>query len=130
MSETNQPHSALAAAFMRQQQPVPAAHNQNNYNVYDVINSLSYNPRDRFYKNQDIYLDGFTFTNCAFSNCRFISETGIFVLRSCLVMNDCQYFYGQAALRIIKLFNLQYPNPNAHPAYNVVRELHGTVTLE
>ena len=122
------PYQHLIANALAQKPQTPAV---SNLDIGAILDSISKNPRNRVYKNQNIYLDGYTFTNCVFSNCRLYSDTGIFALKSCIIMNDCQPIYGPSALRIIKLFNLQFHNPNAtYPIYNVVDEGHGSITLE
>jgi len=101
------------------------------FDLAAILESVAKNPRDRVYKNQDVFLDGYTFTNCCFINCVLYTDTGMFVLKSCTVMQDCQILLGPAALRIVKLFNLRFYNQNAPwPVYNAVNEPHGSITLE
>ena len=97
-----------------------------------ILESIAKNPRDRVYKDQTIYLDGYTFTNCCFNNCQLHSDSGIFALKGCMIMESCRFLFGPSALRIIKLFNLQYPPSGvaAHMVYQATNESHGTVTVE
>jgi hypothetical protein len=97
-----------------------------------ILESVAKNPRDRVYKDQRVHLDGYTFTNCCFNNCVLESDSGIFALKACMIMTNCQFYFGPSALRIIKLFNLLYPPSGvaAHEVYNATNEAHGTVTVE
>jgi hypothetical protein len=97
-----------------------------------ILESVSKNPRDRVYKGQQIHLDGYTFTNCCFSNCQLYSDSGIFALKACLVMNDCQFLLGPSALRVLRLFNMMYGNPNVqqYPVYQPTAHTDGSITIE
>ena len=100
-------------------------------NLQTIMESVARNPQDRYFKDQRVYLDGYVFTNCCFNHCELHSETGIFVLKSCMIMQNCVPFFGASALRVIKMLNLFFPNQLlSHPVYNVVNEAHGTITLE
>jgi hypothetical protein len=102
-----------------------------SFDVAAILESIARNPHDRVYKNQEVHLDGYTFTNCCFINCHLYSNTGIFALKSCTVMNDCHILFGPSALRIVKLFNMRFPNQNATwPVYNAASEPHGSITIE
>lgn len=97
-----------------------------------ILNSVAKNPQNRVYKDEAISLDGYTFTNCCFNNCVLETDSGLFALKACLIMQNCTFVFGPAAMRIIKVFNLQWPpsGPAAHPVYNAKAEPHGTLTVE
>jgi hypothetical protein len=99
--------------------------------VGSILDTLAKNPHDRVYRDQQIYLDGYTFTNCCFSHCELHSDSGIFVLRACLIMTDCTFILGSAALRIVRMFNTMYGNPNVtHPVYYAKQDSNGSITVE
>jgi hypothetical protein len=99
--------------------------------VVALLESIAKNPQNRVYKNETVFLDGYSFTNCCFINCVLYADTGIFALKSCTLTQDCKVLLGPAALRLVKLFNLYYPNQNApFPVYNAVGEPHGSITVE
>jgi hypothetical protein len=102
------------------------------FDVAAILESVAKNPANRVYTGQELHLDGYTFTNCCFNNCTLVSDSGIFALRSCLIMRNCSILFGPAALRIVKLFNLQFPPSGdaATPVYNAKAERHGTITVE
>lgn len=66
---------------------------------------------DRYYKNETIYLDGYTFINCCFHNCNLVTFAGTFTLKSCTIAGGV-FQFGPDAIRIIKLFNLTSQKPN------------------
>ena len=97
--------------------------------VTGILNALAKQPRDRYYKDQKIYLDGYTFTNCCFSNCTLVVGAGVFALKSCMIMANCNVEYTQPAVRSIKLFNRR--NPSAvFPGFNPTYEPDGSITIE
>ena len=90
---------------------------------------IAWNIRDRYYKNQTIPLDGYTFTNCCFHNCNLETDTGVFALRACTIAN-CQIRYGPNALRILKLFNIFNPSWKMFPKLLPNIGADGAVTIE
>lgn len=66
-----------------------------------------------FYHRKLIYLDGLTFVECSFENCRFITTNGTFTLRQCRIYGPETVFeYGGAALRIVQLHELMNSSVN------------------
>ena len=118
--------SAVARTILSgPQQPTPGLA------VGTILDTIAKNPQNRVYKDQTVYLDGYTFTNCCFTNCVLYTETGVFALKECLVMHDCRIVFGDSALRIVKLFNFAFGNPNVPwPQYHGSRESNGSVTIE
>lgn len=97
--------------------------------IASILEYYAQNPRDRYYKDQEVHLDGYTFTNCCFNNCRLITETGIFALRSCLIFPNCTFQYGPAAARVIRLWNVRNLNL-LWPDFSPKVEAEGSVTIE
>lgn len=93
-----------------------------------IIAKLAANVRDRYYKQQTVYLDGYTFTNCCFHNCILITETGTFSLKSCTIVS-CSVRYGPNAVRVIRLWNTFTVNTQ-WPIFNPKIEPDGAVTIE
>lgn len=102
------------------------------FDIAAILQSAAKNPLNRVYTDETIHLDGYTFTNCCFNNCVLQTDTGIFALKSCLIMVNCRIIFGSAALRVIKLFNLQFPPSGvaAQWVYNAKVEDNGTITVE
>jgi len=94
-----------------------------------LIAQLSKHVQNRYYKNQTIYLDGYTFDNCCFNNCSLITDIGTFVLRSCAIFDNCSLQYTPNAMRIIKLWNTRNIN-TVWPDFNPTRDPDGSVTIE
>jgi hypothetical protein len=92
-----------------------------------LLADMAKNIRDRYYKNQTIFLDGYTFTNCCFHNCTLVSNTGAFALHSCTLANYTLQF-GPNAVRLIKLFNLLSPQ-NPWPTFGPAVAPDGAVTV-
>lgn len=95
----------------------------------ELLDSIAKNPIDRYYKDQTIYLDGYAFTNCCFNNCKLVTEAGLFVLRSCMIMPNCELVFVGNALRVVKLWNVRHPNILS-ASYNPRVEADGSVTIE
>lgn len=142
-TESEPPKNSLLNAYLGAATALPPPPGTNPYSpaalqaaalidIGKVLDTLAKNPRDRVYKDQVIPLDGYTFTNCCFSNCELHTESGVFALNACLVMSDCRFIFGPAAIRIIKAFNLMFGvNPNAPwPVYNPAGNSNGSITIE
>lgn len=84
--------------------------------------------RDRYYKNETINLDGYSFTNCCFHQCVLVTNTGTFSLTSCVFLN-CNMRYGPTATRILRLWNLNVSN-NPWPFFNPKLNPDGSFTIE
>lgn len=88
--------------------PPPAVPGTGLESIFTALAELAKNINSRYYKNQVIYVDGYTFTNCCFHNCALVTDLGTFSLRSCTIAN-CQFRYGPNALRILRLWHLTEP---------------------
>lgn len=94
-----------------------------------VLATLAKNVENRYYKDQTVYIDGYTFTNCIFDNCVLNTNAGTFLFRSCRLINGCTIQYGPNAVRIIRLWNthaVNYQWPNFNPWIGA----DGSVTIE
>ncbi len=130
-SEQNQDPINLSAGSVATVVGTPGISATSSINIAAVLDSIAKNPQDRVYKEEVIHLDGYTFTNCCFSNCTLYTENGLFALRSCLIMRDCRLVFGLAALKVIKAFNLMYGNPNVQlPEFHADMDPNASVTIE
>lgn len=93
-----------------------------------LLKKYSYDVHDRFYKDQKIHLDGYSFTNCGFKNCTFVTNTGVFTIESCTFM-DCSVEFGDDAIRIIKLFHLFSGTGDEFPNFSPQMAPDGTTTI-
>jgi len=87
-----------------------------------LLSGFTPNVQNRYYKDETVHLDGYTFTNCCFNNCTLVTETGAFSIKNCLILPNCKIHFGPAATRVIQLWNvsnqnIQWPffNPQIHP---------------
>ncbi len=64
-----------------------------------------YTVDNRVYKHQDVYLDGYTFRNCAFINCTLHTSKANFHLVSCH-FDLCSVHFSGNALRAVRLSSL------------------------
>jgi hypothetical protein len=92
-----------------------------------LLAEMAKNIHDRYYKNQIVYLDGYTFTNCCFHNCTLVSTTGAFAINAC-TMASCLMQFGPTAMRLIKLYNVYNPT-NPWPAFGPEIAPDGAVSI-
>jgi len=85
--------------------------------------------RDRYYKGQEVHLDGYSFTNCCFHNCTLVSVTGVFALENCTVAG-CTVLFGEHAIRLIRLYNVVSPTAGYHPLFHPDRAPDGAITIK
>jgi hypothetical protein len=101
------------------------------FGLASIFESFANNPQNRVYKDKEIHLDGYVFTNCCFIHCDLYTENGLFVFKSCTIMQDCSVLFGPAALRIVKFFNLKFGNAGtSYPVFSAVNEPHGSITID
>ncbi|HEX8212962.1 MAG TPA: hypothetical protein VF584_22495 [Longimicrobium sp.] len=111
----------------RQNQESGQAVSEPNPAFQAILGALAKNIRDRYYKGQTLYLDGYTFTNCCFHNCTLVTETGLFSVYSCTFANSTVQF-GASARRIIRLFTLYHKSP--WESFNPEIAEDGSITIE
>lgn len=99
--------------------PVPGSFDFTAY----LAQALGTPVENRYYKNNRVNLDGYTFKNCCFHNCVLITSTGIFSLQECTIAN-CTVEFGPNLVRAIGLYNWALTvmgggpvPPSFHPKY-------------
>ena len=93
-----------------------------------LLANMSKTVQDRFYKNQVINIDGYTFTNCCFQGCTLVTETGVFVLDGCTLLG-CTVQFGDNAIRLVKLFNF-LAGMTKYPFFYPVIASDGSITIK
>jgi len=58
-----------------------------------------------YYRNTQIYIDGYIFKNCRFDQCKLITMKGNFRFVNCIFDGQTKVEYKGNALNIIKLYN-------------------------
>ncbi len=91
--------------------------------------SLLYQKTNQYFRNQRIFLDGYTFTRCRFDACELVTYKGTFVFDHCVIGDDTIISYGGEALKIVQLFNSKSPYWNLFPNIVAQRNLDGTFTI-
>ena len=84
-----------------------------------------------WYSDKEITLDGYSFEECRFDNCKLhVSNAANVNLISCHISDDSYFIYGHSALSAIKLFNCKtewyYANS---PTYVPLKDEKGRITL-
>jgi len=59
--------------------------------------------QDRWFKDQTLNIDGYTFVRCRFDSCSFITEHASFAFHACYIEVDCSVFFRGPSLKIAKL---------------------------
>jgi len=88
-----------------------------------------YQKTNQYFRNQRIYIDGYTFKNCRFDACELVTYKGTFVFEHCVIGDDTIISYGGEALKIVKLFNSKSPYGSLFPHIVAQRNLDGTFTI-
>jgi hypothetical protein len=57
----------------------------------------------RWFKDQTIHIDGYTFELCRFDNCKLVTEFATFAFRRSFISPDCQVFFTGPSLKIARL---------------------------
>ncbi len=91
--------------------------------------SLLYQKTNQYFRNQRVYIDGYTFKNCRFDACELVTYKGTFVFEHCVIGDDTIISYGGEALKIVKLFNSKSPYWSLFPYIVAQRNLDGTFTI-
>jgi hypothetical protein len=79
--------------------------------LQSLLNSLSPPPlppapppiQGRWFKDQTIHVDGFTFERCRFDNCKIVTRFSTFVFRDCFLGPTTTVFFDGPALKAAKL---------------------------
>ena len=59
--------------------------------------------RDRWFKNETIRIDGYTFERCRFDGCKLVAEMATFTFKSCFISPDCGLYFVGPALKVARL---------------------------
>jgi hypothetical protein len=92
------------------------------------LTNFSKHIEDRFYKNDRIPLDGYTFKNCGFHNCVLSTDSGVFTLEGC-ALHNCTVEFGPDAVKVIKLWHSSGAS-SQFPDFNPRRNTDGTITIK
>jgi hypothetical protein len=58
---------------------------------------------DRWFKDQTIYLDGYTFERCRFDGCTLVISEATFSLKRCFIAPNCRLFFTGRSLKVARL---------------------------
>ena len=90
----------------------------------------------RWFKDQTVPIDGYTFERCRFDRCKLLTEFATFTFRQSFISSDCQLLFQGPSLKIVRLLMHQLAMGNRIQKYfgeeAVFPTLHtdGTFTLE
>ena len=59
--------------------------------------------RSRYFKNETVRIDGYTFERCRFDGCSLVTEMATFTFRECVISADCGLFFTGPALKVARL---------------------------
>lgn len=107
--------------------PPPSANLGFGQDMSAVLAAFAKHVKDRYYKGETIYLDGYTFTNCCFHNCILVTETGAFSIIECTFAST-RVHYSPNAMRIIQSYNIFNVNL-LFPDFNPIRGADGSITI-
>ncbi len=57
----------------------------------------------RYFKNETIRIDGYTFERCRFDGCHLVTEWATFAFRECVLSPDCGLYFTGPALKVARL---------------------------
>jgi hypothetical protein len=63
----------------------------------------AYNFEGKWFRNQEINIDGYSFSNCRFDSCTITTSKGSFSFDHCYLSN-CRIIYGEAAQKTVRLY--------------------------
>lgn len=58
---------------------------------------------DRWFKDQTLHVDGYTFERCRFDRCNLITEVATFSFSECVISPDCALYFRGPALKTVRL---------------------------
>ena len=74
---------------------------------YSIPSSLTPSPPpmipQRWFKDQTIHIDGYTFERCRFDRCALVTEQATFSFRECFISPDCRIYFKGPALKVARL---------------------------
>jgi len=92
----------------------------------------------QWFKDQTLYIDGYTFVGCRFDRCNLITQWATFTFRSCFISPDCRLYFQGPALKLVRLMmhDLRQKGHLPHVEWTQARDIFptpnddGTFTLE
>lgn len=57
----------------------------------------------RWFKDQTIRIDGYTFEQCRFDRCKLVTEMATFTFKGCFISPDCGVYFVGPALKVARL---------------------------
>ena len=73
-----------------------------------LLGSYPFRVENKWYHQQVVSLDGYTFVKCRFDNCQIYTTKGTFTLDHCILSGCSVTFYGEAQ-KAVQLFNVSNP---------------------
>lgn len=84
----------------------------------------------QWFNGEDVPLDGWTFTNCRFDNCRLHVTSTTFLIDKCFIGEGTTIHYGGDVVKIIKLFHMKNDFMRSHhPHFAPTFHGDGTVSI-
>lgn len=59
--------------------------------------------RDRWFRDETLKIDGYTFERCRFDRCNLVTEMATFTFRHCFISPDCGMYFAGPALKVARL---------------------------
>lgn len=82
-----------------------------------------------WFNQKDIVLDGWKFSFCRFDKCRIFLNSQHFELINCKLDEQCDIYYRNNTMNIIRLFDSRYSQPFLPPNFNAIRNADGTISI-
>ncbi|ELI9011325.1 hypothetical protein RSM41_003873 [Klebsiella aerogenes] len=82
-----------------------------------------------WFNQKDIVLDGWKFSFCRFDKCRIFLSSQHFELINCKIDDQCDIYYRNNTINIIKLFDSRYSQPFLPPNFSAIRNSDGTISI-
>ena len=83
-----------------------------------------------WFNSKEVHLDGYTFTNCRFDNCKIYVNSHNFVIDRCIIDSDSTVIIGGDIIKVIQLFNFRIEPTFVHyPEFAPTRNDDGTISI-
>jgi hypothetical protein len=97
--------------------------------LHNLLGALLINVSSQYFKDQDIFVDGYRFMNCYLENCRLITNRGTFEFHHCLLTPNSKRLYGEEAQKCLQLYSLDNPTPALHEKLKPTIHADGTFSI-
>jgi hypothetical protein len=95
-----------------------------------LLRSMPFPVEGKWFYNQEVQLDGYSFVKCRFENCTLKLSRGLFALDHCR-LSGCSVIFSDEALAVARLWNTFLPNWNQfHPTLRPTVHEDGTVSVD